>query len=71
MGLHHRDNHGWGIPVHHIIDRIAAEGLPIRLAWPSGDISAPVGWSTDDCPTGYLPRIGEESPAPWQARTTA
>jgi hypothetical protein len=45
-----------------IVARVAAEGLPVRLAWPEarpGWRGGRVEWCVDDAPTGYLPAISD------------
>jgi hypothetical protein len=56
----YRPGNQWGVTVPELIERIAAEGLPTRLMWPTTDPDAPyqpVQWSVDDAPTACLPRI--------------
>lgn len=52
-----------GVTVPELIERIGAEGFPIRLMWPDADPNMPfqrVRWSVDDCPTGYLPGVDDD-----------
>jgi hypothetical protein len=69
MGLHHRDDHGRGIPADLIIRRIAAEGLPVALAWPENP--TPMTGQVDEYPTGRIPRIHGGNAAPRPSRSTA
>jgi hypothetical protein len=69
MGGQHayRPGNQWGVTVHELVERTAAEGLPTRLMWPTTDPDGPyqqVRWSIDDSPTGYLPRTSEDV-RPW------
>lgn len=52
------------ITVKQLIDRIAAEGLPTRLAWSEEQMNSQVPWDMEEWPTGIIPRVvvdeGEE-----------
>lgn len=58
----YRPGDRWAVTVPELIARVAAEGLPVRLAWPEGHrdrFTGQVEWFVDDAPTGYLPRISQ------------
>jgi hypothetical protein len=64
MGQHlYRPGNQWGVTVAELIERVKAEGLPVRLAWRGGDEVI-----ADDYPTGYLPVLRDELPDPETSR---
>jgi hypothetical protein len=56
MNQHVYRNRPEQITVAQLVAKIAAEGLPTRLAWPEKQMNTQVPWDIQEWPTGIIPR---------------